>query len=269
METTNRPFAVVTGASSGIGYELARQFAEHGYDLLITSQHEHINDAERAITSEFPVDVSSVQADLAAPDGVEQLYRKIQECGRPVEAIAINAGVGVSGDFANETDLDDELNLIRLNVIAPVHLAKLVIKDMLRLSKGKVLFTSSIAGTMPAPFLAVYGASKAFLTSFGQAIRNELKDSGVTVTVLMPGATETEFFHRAGMEDTKIGASENKDDPAEVAKDGFEALMAGKDHVVAGSFKNKIQAAAGHVLPDPLMAGMHRKQSEPGTATDR
>jgi len=256
----------LTGASSGIGYELARQFAEHGYDLLITSQHEHIEDAERAIGSEFPVIIDSVQADLAAADGVEQFYRKIEDCGRPVEAIAINAGVGVSGDFVNETDLDDELNLIRLNVIAPVHLAKLVIKDMVQQSKGKVLFTSSIAGTMPAPFLAVYGASKAFLTSFGQAIRNELKDTGVTVTVLMPGATETEFFHRAGMEDTKLGASENKDDPADVAKDGFEALMAGKDHVVAGSFKNKLQAAAGHVLPDPIMAGMHRKQSEPGTA---
>ena len=117
---------------------------------------------------------------------------------------------------------------------------------------------------MPAPFEAVYGASKAFLTSFAQAIRNELKDSPVTITVLMPGATETEFFHRAGMDDTKIGASE-KDDPAEVAKDGFEALMAGKDHVVAGSFKNKIQAAAGHLLPDPVIAGMHRKQSEPGS----
>ena len=184
----------------------------------------------------------------------------------PSRRIAINAGVGVSGDFTEETSLDDELNLIRLNIIAPVHLAKRVIRDMVRTGSGKVLFTSSIAGTMPAPFLAVYGASKAFLTSFAQAIRNELKDTGVTITVLMPGATETEFFQRAGMEDTKVGASESKDDPAEVAKDGFEALMAGKDHVVAGSFKNKVQAMAGHLLPDTVMAEMHRKQSEPGTA---
>jgi len=264
MNQSTRPFAVVTGASSGIGYELARQFAEHGYDLLITSQHEHIADAERAL-GEFGVMVESVQADLATNEGVNELYQRIKDDGRPLAAIAINAGVGVSGNFTEETSLDDELNLIRLNVIAPVHLAKHVIRDMVRTGGGKVLFTSSIAGTMPAPFLAVYGASKAFLTSFAQAIRNELKDSGVTITVLMPGATETEFFHRAGMEDTKLGASE-KDDPAEVAKDGFEALMAGKDHVVAGSFKNKVQAVAGHVLPDPVMAEMHRKQSEPGTA---
>jgi short-subunit dehydrogenase len=181
-----------------------------------------------------------------------------------VDAIAINAGVGVGGDFAGN-DLNAELNLIRLNVISPVHLTKRVLQDMLQRGRGRILFTSSIAGTMPAPFEAVYGASKAFLTSFAQAIRNELKDTGITVTALMPGATETQFFHRAGLDDTKIGASE-KDDAAEVAREGFEALMAGKDHVVAGSFKNKVQAAAGHVLPDPAVAQMHRKQSEPGSA---
>jgi short-subunit dehydrogenase len=131
--------------------------------------------------------------------------------------------------------------------------------------QGRVLITSSIAGTMPAPFEAVYGASKAFLKSFAEGIREELKDTGVTVTALMPGATETEFFHRAGMDDTKIGVSE-KDDPADVAREGYEALMAGKDHVVAGSFKNKVQAAAGHVLPDPLVASQHRKMSQPGSA---
>lgn len=263
-ESTARPLAVITGASSGIGYHLAREFAQHGYDLLITSQHEHIAEAQSDL-SQLGVLVESVQADLTQQDGVERLYRRIQGDGRPVAAIAINAGVGVSGDFSRETSLDDELNLINLNVVAPVHLAKLVLRDMMRQGQGKILFTSSIAGTMPAPFEAVYGASKAFLTSFAQGIRSELKDSPITITVLMPGATDTAFFERAGMQDTKIGASE-KDDPAEVAKDGFEALMAGKDHIVAGSFKNKIQAAAGHVLPDPVVAGMHRKQSEPGSA---
>src|SRR5579883_411696 len=180
-----KPFAVVTGASSGIGYELARQFAQHGYDLLITSDTPKIADAERSL-SDLGVLVESIQADLTTPDGVEKLYRRIQQDGRAVAAMAINAGVGVSGDFARQTDLDAELNLIRLNVIAPVHLAKLILKDMLREGGGKILFTSSIAGTMPAPFEAVYGASKAFLTSFAQAIRNELKDSPVTITVLMP-----------------------------------------------------------------------------------
>ena len=185
--------------------------------------------------------------------------------GRHVDAAAINAGIGVSGDFSRETDLKDELRLLQLNVVSPLHLTKRLVKDMLENGGGRILYTSSIAGTMPSPFLAVYGASKAFLTSFAQAVRNELKGSNVTITVLMPGGTETEFFHRAGMEDTKLAAAE-KDDPAQVARDGFKALMAGKDHVVAGSFKNKLRAAAGHALPDPVMAKMHRKQSEPGSA---
>jgi short-subunit dehydrogenase len=263
-DTSNRRLAVVTGASSGIGYELARQFAEHGFDLLINSSSERIRDAEQSLR-DLGVQVESVEADLATYDGVEDLCIAIKDTGRTVDAIAINAGVGVSGDFARETDLDAELNLIGLNVVAPVHLAKRVLKDMIARGEGRILFTSSIAGTMPGPFDAVYNASKAFLTSFAQALRNELKDTQVTITVLMPGATDTEFFHRAGMEDTKLGASE-KDDPAEVAREGYEALMAGKDHVVAGSFKNKVQAAAGHALPDPVMAEMHRKQAEPGSA---
>jgi len=264
MDTSSdKRFAVVTGASTGIGYELARQFSLHGYDLLITSDSERINEAADLLAGS--VEVRTVQADLSTYEGVEELYGAIVSAGRPVDAIAINAGVGVSGDFARETDLDAELKLIGLNVVSPVHLTKLVVKDMLQRGEGRILYTSSIAGTMPSPFDAVYGASKAFLTSFAQAIRNELKDSNVTITVLMPGATETEFFQRAGMMDTKLGTSE-KDDPAEVARQGFEALMAGDDHVVAGSFKNKLQAAAGHVLPDPLVAEMHRKQSEPGTA---
>jgi len=264
MENSNRPLAVVTGASSGIGFELAKQFAEHGYDLLIASDTERIDDAARAPQS-MGATVQSIQADLATYEGNEKLYEASQQMGRHVDAAAINAGIGVSGDFSRETDLKDELRLLQLNVVSPLHLTKRLVKDMLENGGGRILYTSSIAGTMPSPFLAVYGASKAFLTSFAQAVRNELKGSNVTITVLMPGGTETEFFHRAGMEDTKLAAAE-KDDPAQVARDGFKALMAGKDHVVAGSFKNKLRAAAGHALPDPVMAKMHRKQSEPGSA---
>jgi short-subunit dehydrogenase len=193
---------------------------------------------------------------------VEKLYTAIESSGRPVDALALNAGVGVWGDFARQTDLRDELNLINLNVVSPVHLAKRVLKDMVARRQGRVLFTSSIAGVMPAPLDAVYGASKAFLKSFSEALRNELKDTGITVTALMPGATETNFFHRAGMDHTKIGQSE-KDDAAEVAKEGFEAMMAGKDHIVAGSMMNKVQATASHVLPDPAVAAAHRRQTEP------
>ncbi len=264
MNERKRPFAVVTGASSGIGLELARQFARHGYDLLIAAQHPRIHEAARELSASG-TQVDSVETDLATYEGVEKLWQRIEQDGRPLDAIAINAGIGVSGDFAMDTSLEDELRLISLNVISPVHLAKRVLPVMLSEGRGKILFTSSIAGAMPSPFEAVYGASKAFLTSFAQAIRSELENKPVSITVLMPGATETEFFDRAGMKDTRLGASE-KDDPAQVAKEGFEALMAGKDHVVAGSFKNKVQAAAGHVLPDPVVAGMHRRQSEPGSA---
>ena len=262
--SSTKQFAVVTGASSGIGYELAKQFAQNGFDLLIASEGSGINDAARDINN-LGAQVDSIQVDLATYDGVEKFYEKIRSAGHPVDALVLNAGVGVGGDFTRQTDLKDELNLINLNVVSPVHLAKLVLKDMVARGQGRVLFTSSIAATMPAPFEAVYGASKAFLSSFSQALRNELKDTGVSVTALMPGVTDTNFFHRAGMDDTKAGAGE-KDDPSEVARQGFEALMAGKDHIVAGSLMNKVQAAAAHVLPDPVAAAAHRKLSEPGSA---
>jgi len=183
---STKPFAVVTGASSGIGYELAKQFAQHGFDLLVAAEDAGIAEAARAFEG-LGAGVESLQVDLATYDGVENLYAKIASSGRPVEAIALNAGVGVGGDFTRGTELRDELNLIALNVTSPVHLAKRVLKDMVARGQGRVLFTSSIAATMPAPFEAVYGASKAFLLSFAEALRNELKDTGVTVTALMPG----------------------------------------------------------------------------------
>lgn len=256
-------FAVVTGASSGIGYELAGQFARNGFDVLMVAENEGIVDAARRIASNG-VEAQAFQADLASADGVEKLYSRIESEGRALDAVAINAGVGVSGAFA-ESDLSEQLNLIDLNVTPAVHLTHRVLQNMLGRRAGRILFTSSIAATMPGPFMATYNASKAFLKSFAEGIREELKDSGVTVTTLMPGATETEFFRRARMEDTKLGASE-KDDAAEVAREGFEALMAGKDHVVAGSFKNKVQATIAHLVPDTVTAAFHRKQSEPGSA---
>jgi uncharacterized protein len=261
--TAPHPFAVVTGASSGIGLELAKVFAEHGYDLLVTAEDPGIAAAADAVRA-LGAQVDVVQADLATYDGVEQLYARIRAAGRPVDAIALNAGVGVGGAFA-ETDLRAELNLIDLNVVSVVHLAKRVVPDMLARGEGKILFTSSIAAEMPAPFLAVYGASKAFVQSFAEALRNELKDTSITVTALQPGPTDTNFFARADMEDTKVAAS-RKDDPAEVARQGFEALMKGKDHVVAGSVKNKVQSTLAQVLPETVTAEMHRKQTEPGSA---
>lgn len=263
QQTSGKPFAVVTGASSGIGYELARQFAQNGFDVLMAAEDPGIEQAAGSIRSQG-ANVQAFQVDLATYDGVEKFYQQIQSTGRPIDAIALNAGVGVGGDF-RETDLKAELNMINLNVISPVHLTKRILSEMTTRGQGRILITSSIAGTMPAPFEAVYGATKAFLLSFAEAIRNEVKDTGVTVTALMPGATETNFFHRAGMDNTKVGKDE-KDDPAEVAREGFEALMAGKDKVVAGAMKNQLFARGGRVVPDTVKAEIHRGMSEPESA---
>jgi short-subunit dehydrogenase len=262
--TAERPLAVVTGASSGIGYELARQFAEHGFDLLIAAEDPGIEQAGAELRRDGGTQVQTCRVDLATYDGVERLYQDIERTGRPVDAIAINAGRGAGGDFTRDTDLRDELNIIDVNVTSTVHVAKRVLPDMVRRGTGKVLFTSSIASTMPGSYQAVYNASKSFVQSFSEAVRNELKDTGVTVTALMPGPTDTNFFERAGMTDTRVGAG-SKDDPAKVAEQGFEALMKGDDHVVAGSFKNKVQAVAGKAMPDPAKAQLHRKMAEPGS----
>jgi short-subunit dehydrogenase len=263
--TTGRPLAVVTGASSGIGYELAKQFAQHDYDLLIAAENPDIEEAGNQLRRDSGTEVRTCRVDLATYDGVEQLYWEITQTGRPVDAIAINAGRGAGGDFVRDTDLRDELNIIDVNVTSTVHLAKRVLPDMVSRGSGKVLFTSSIASTMPGSYQAVYNASKSFVQSFYEAVRNELKETGVTVTALMPGPTDTNFFNRADMQDTKVGEGP-KDDPAKVAEQGFDALMKGDDHVVAGSFKNKAQAVAAKVMPDTTKAEMHRKMAEPGSA---
>jgi short-subunit dehydrogenase len=261
--TAAHPLALVTGASSGIGLELAKQFARHGYDLVIVAEDAGISDAADALRASGAT-VEAVRADLAAHDGVHALVERLRALGRPVDAAAINAGVGVGGPFL-ETDLEAEVNMINLNVVSTVHLAKHVVKEMAARGEGRVLFTSSIAAEMPAPFQAVYGATKAFVQSFSEALRNELKDTAITVTALQPGPTETEFFHRAGMDDTRVGAGK-KDSAAEVARQGFEAMMKGKDHVVAGSITNKVQSALAQVTPEPALAEMHRKLTEPGSA---
>jgi short-subunit dehydrogenase len=261
-DSYTRPLAVVTGASSGIGFELARQFAEHDFDLLIVAEDVEISSAADTLRATGG-HVEAVQADLATRDGVEQVYQRIQTTGRPVDAIALNAGVGVYGPFV-DTELEEELRLIGLNITSIVHLAKLVTRDMISRGKGRVLITSSVVADVPATYMAVYGASKAFDLSFAEALRNEFKDTGVTVTALQPGPTETAFFERAGMEETEVGAS-RKDDPADVAREGFEALMAGKDHVVAGSFMNKARDVMAQILPETMKAEQHRKQAEPGS----
>jgi len=256
-----RQLALVTGASSGIGLELARQFVENGFDVIINAEDDELAAAESSLAGNG-AEVRAVKADLSTYDGVERLWSAVASVGRPLDAVALNAGIGVNGDFTRDIPLEDDLRLIAVNLTAVVHLAKRVLPAMVERGAGRVLITSSVAATMPGPYYATYAASKAFLQSFAQAIRFELKDTGVTVTALQPGPTETEFFERAGMDDTKV-AEAKKDDPAEVAKEGFEALMAGKDHVIAGSVKNKGQVAAGKLLPEKARAGLHAVQTRP------
>jgi short-subunit dehydrogenase len=254
--STTRPLAVVTEASSGIGYGLAKEFAENGFDLLIVAEDSGISRAGHAIESESGIDVESAQIDLASPEGVEAFYLKIQSMGRPTDAIAINARIGVGGDFARDTDLNKELKLIDLNVKSAVHLTKLVMKDMIERGEGRILFTSSIAAKIPTPFEAVYVASRAFLSSFCAAIRTELQGSGVSVTALLPEPNEADFFRSAG---------ENVD-IREVARQGFNALMAGEDQVIAGSLKTKLQAVAANWIPKKTNPSSRGNLSEPGSA---
>ena len=265
-ETTNtKPgtgkLAVVTGASTGIGLELARQFAQNGFDLAIVSHSDQINAAADEL-SDLGVEVRPFHANLAKKGEVAGLYNSLKQLGRPIDAIALNAGVGVSGRFVEDISLEDDLNLISLNVTSIVHLAKLVLPEMVERKSGRVLITASIAGLMPGPFYATYAASKAFLLSFSEALYNELKDSGVTVTALLPGPTDTNFFERAGLQDTKAGQGA-KDDPAQVAKDGFEAMMKGEDSVIAGAFTNKLQGFMSSFMSDRLKASIHRSMTEP------
>jgi short-subunit dehydrogenase len=266
MDMSSRKLAVVTGASSGIGYELARVFAEEDFDLIVAAEDEELEPAAREL-NQLGRGVEAVRVDLSRPEGVEELYERMTANGRPVDALALNAGIGAGGDFARETALAKELRLIDLNVRSTVHLCKLAVADMVERDAGRILFTSSIASTMPGAYQAVYNASKSFVQSFAEAIRNELKETGVTITALMPGPTDTEFFERAEMEDTKVGAGE-KDDPRQVARQGFEALMEGKQKVVGGSVKNKAQAAVAGVIPDKVKAEMHRNMAEPGSAEE-
>jgi short-subunit dehydrogenase len=255
-----KPLALVTGASSGIGLELARQFGQNGFDLVIAAEGSGLS-AAAAELRQTGAEVQPVQVDLRTPEGVSQLYSAATAAGRSLDAVALNAGVGRGGAFI-DTPLADEQDIIDLNVTSTVHLAKLVLKDMAARDEGKVLITSSIASTMPGSFQAVYNASKSFLQSFTEALQEELKDTGLTLTSLMPGPTETEFFERADMLDTPVGQSK-KDDAAQVAKQGFEALMKGEDKLVAGSLKTKAQGLANKVLPDSLKAKAHRQMAEP------
>lgn len=256
----HRPLAVVTGASSGIGYHLARYCARQGFDLIVAADR-----PLDGVADDFRMEgahVTVVHADLASQPGVDDLCQAIGT--RPVAALLANAGHGLGKGFL-EQDFDEVRHVIDTNITGTLYLLHSVARAMRTRGRGRILITGSIAGFMPGSFQAVYNGTKAFIDSFAAALRNELKDTGVTVTCLMPGPTDTEFFARAGMLDTEVGADDHKSDPAQVAQAGFEAMMDGEADVVAG-LKNKLQVAMAKVTPSQVLAERHRKMAEPGSA---
>ena len=259
---SNGKLAIVTGASTGIGFEIAHIAAQEGYDLLVVADEPLINNAADDLKA-HGTNVISVEADLATFEGNDELLAAAN--GRPIDLLIANAGRGLGRAFVDQ-DVTDWRRVIDTNVTGTTYLLQKVARQMVGRNEGKILITGSIAGLMPGSFQAVYNGTKAYLDSFSYALREELRDTNITVTVLMPGATETEFFDRADLLDTKVGTQE-KDDPAKVARDGWDAMMSGAGHVVSG-WKNKLQAAMSHVMPDSVLAKMHSNMAEPGTAKE-
>jgi short-subunit dehydrogenase len=264
----SQPYAgklsIVTGASTGIGLELAKCCAKDGMDLLVVADEPEIDRAAETLRGLGTGRVEALQADLSNKGGVDKLIAAVKD--RPIEHLIANAGRGLGDSFLNQTWSDAKF-IAETNIIGTIYLIHELGRRMVDAGRGRILITGSIAGFMPGSYQAVYNGTKAFLDSFSYALREEIKDSGVTVTCLMPGATETDFFERADMMDTKIG-QEKKMDPAEVARQGYDAMLQGEGQVITG-WKNKMQAAMSHVLPSEQLARQHTKAAAPGTADNK
>jgi short-subunit dehydrogenase len=258
---SSRKLAIVTGASSGIGLEIAKLAAEDGYDLIVAADTPFV-EAGPALR-DFGVDVREVEGDLATQQGLDQLLAAVGD--RQVDVLVANAGHGLGHGFLDQSPQEWQ-HIINTNVTGTLLLIQPIVKRMVERGEGRVLITGSIAGHMAGTFQAVYNGSKAFIDSFAAALNEELRVTGVTVTCLKPGATETEFFHRAEMEDTKVGQAK-KDDPADVAKAGWDAMLKGEPSVIYG-LKNKMQVAAAGMMTDATTAKLHRAQAEPGSGSD-
>jgi uncharacterized protein len=254
-------FSIVTGASTGIGLELAKCCAKDGMDILVVADEPEIEQAAETLRGLGAGNVQALQADLSDEAGVDKLIAAVKD--RPIEHLIANAGRGLGDAFLSQ-DWTAAKFVVETNVIGTIYLIHQLGRRMIAAGQGRILITGSIAGFMPGSYQAVYNGTKAFLDSFSYALREEIKDSGVSVTCLMPGATETEFFERADMMDTKIG-EEKKMDPADVAKQGYDAMLAGDGQVITG-WKNKMQAAMAHVMPAERLAKQHSKEAAPGTA---
>jgi len=255
-------FAIITGASTGIGFELASLAAKDGYDILVIAD-EPLIDAAAADFKQFGTEVTSVEADLSTIDGVDRLLAAAGD--RPIDLLCANAGKGLGRGFLDQ-DVADWRRVVDTNITGTLYLLQKVLRQMTERHQGKVLVTGSIAGFIPGSFQAVYNGTKAFIDSFTEALRNEIKEAdGVTLTTLMPGPVETEFFDRGGMNDTSVGTDPNKSDPVDVAKDGWDAVMAGKPSIFSG-WKTKLQGVLANVVPGSVLAEQHRKMAEPGSA---
>lgn len=258
-----RQLAVVTGASTGIGFELARCCAVQGFDLIVVADEPAIQGAARELAL-LGSTVEPVEADLSSLEGVDTLYERIG--GRQVDVLCANAGRGLAKGFLDQ-DFDRVLHVVNTNITGTLYLIQKIGRDMRQRGDGRILITGSIAGFIPGTFHAVYNGTKAFIDSFSIALRAELKGTGVSVTCLMPGATETAFFERAGLLETRIGTSE-KDDPADVAEAGFQAMLEGDSEVVTG-LRNKVQSALASITPATILAEQHRKLAEPNGAISK
>ena len=262
MSSEGNPLAVVTGASSGIGLELARLCARNNFDLVIAADEVTIEDAAQELSAEG-ISCTPVLCDLARQAGIEELAQAVADDGRPVYALLANAGGGLGQAFLDQ-DIGAALDVAHTNIDGTLRLIHRIGREMRRRGEGRILITGSVAGLLPGTFQAVYHGSKAFLDSFAVALDNELKDSGVTVTCLMPGPTETEFFERAGLTDTRPGTGP-KADPAEVARVGFDAMMKGELKAIVG-LRNRLRVAMSHVVPDTHLAEQQPKSTAPRTA---
>jgi uncharacterized protein len=265
MKTENqkRGYALITGGTSGIGYEIARCFAKDGHDLvLVARSQESLMEVKTQFEEEYGIQVQTISKDLMVPGAAKEIYQQIKNNGMDIEYLVNDAGQGYWGKFA-ETELDREIDLINLNIVALVSLTKYFLADMLKRNSGRILQVASQLSKAPSPYMSVYGASKAFVLSFHEALRQEIKDSKVTMTALLPGATDTDFFHKAGALDSVEYKEKSLYDPEEVAHAAYEALMDGDEKVMPG-LKNKIQGGMGTVMPDTMVAAnmeKHMKES--------
>lgn len=260
-------YALITGATSGIGYELAKQFANAGYNLiLIARSRERLQAVTDELKQSFGIEVTPIEKDLFAASAARELYEQVSTMGVTVDALVNDAGQGQWGMFS-ETPLERDLDIIQLNIASLLSLTKLFLQDMVRRNEGKILQVGSEAGTTPIPLLAVYSATKAFVLSFSAALANELKDTNITITALLPGATDTDFFHKAGQQDTVTYREKELASPEDVAKDGFEALMKGENKIISGG-KTKMHVFMNDLLGASMSAGLTRKMMEPSTAAE-